>query len=83
MLPNTDVVRVDGQGVVLTNVYTGCESTIPGIERVVVSAAAQACDALAGVLRKDGLRLIMAGDSVSPRGVDIAIAEGALAARRI
>ena len=83
MLPNSDVARVGAQGVVVTNVYTGRESTIPGIERVVVSAAADACDALAGVLRKDGLRVLMAGDSVSPRGVDIAMAEGALAAREI
>ena len=83
MLPNSDVTRVDAQGVVVTNVYTGRESTISGIERVVVSAAAQARDELAGVLRKDGLRVITAGDSVSPRGVDIAMAEGALAAREI
>ena len=67
----------------MTNVYTGREETIPGIERVVVSAAAEACDEVAGILRKDGLRVIMAGDSVSPRGVDIAMAEGALAAREI
>ena len=83
MLPNSDVTRVDAQGVVVTNVYTGRESTISGIERVVISAAAQARDELAGVLRKDGLRVITAGDSVSPRGVDIAMAEGALAAREI
>ena len=83
MLPNSDVTRVGAQGVVVTNVYTNRESTIPGIERVVISAAAQACDELAGVLRKDGLRVLMAGDSVSPRGVDIAMAEGALAAREI
>ena len=83
MLPSSDVTRVDAQGVVVTNVYTDRESTITGIERVVISAAAEACDELAGVLRKDGLRVIMAGDSVSPRGVDIAMAEGALAAREI
>ena len=83
MLPNSDVVRVDARGVVVRNVYTGLESTISGIERVVVSNAAEARDVLAGVLRRDGLRVIMAGDSVSPRGVDIAMAEGALAAREI
>ena len=67
----------------MRNVYTGRESTISGIERVVVSNAAEARDALAGVLRRDGLRVIMAGDCMSPREVDIAMAEGALAAREI
>ena len=81
MLTDSEVIRVDARGVVVTNVYTGRESTVPGIDRVVVSEAAQACDALAAVLRRDGLRVIVAGDSVSPRGVDIAMAEGALAAR--
>ena len=83
MVPNSDVARVDAQGVVVRNVYTGLESTIAGIERVVVSNAAEARDALAGVLRREGLRVVMAGDSVSPRGVDIAMAEGALAAREL
>ena len=83
MVPNSDVARVDAQGVVVRNVYTGLESTIAGIERVVVSNAAEARDALAGVLRGEGLRVVMAGDSVSPRGVDIAMAEGALAAREL
>ena len=83
MMPNTDVVRVDAQGVVVANVYTGRESTIPGIERVVVSDAAESCDALAGILRGAGRRVVLAGDSVAPRGVDIAMAEGALAARAL
>ena len=83
MLPSSDVVRVGARGVVVRNVYTGLGSTISGIERVVVSNAAEARDLLAGVLRRDGLRVIMAGDSVSPRGVDVAMAEGALAAREL
>ena len=83
MLPNSDVVRVDAGGIVVRNVYTSDESTVSGIERVVTSNAAEACDALADTLRKDGQRVIMAGDSVSPRAVDIAMAEGALAAREI
>ncbi len=83
MLPNTEVARVDARGIVVRNVYTGRESTVPGIEQVVVSDAAQACDELADLLREDGRRVVMAGDSVSPRGVDIAMAEGALAAQDI
>ena len=81
MLPDSEVTRIDAQGVVVTNVYTGRETTIAGIERLVVSDAAQACDELADILRNDGLRVLMAGDSVSPREVDVAMAEGALAAR--
>ena len=83
MLPNTEVVRIDAQGVVVTNVYTGRETTIPGIERVVVCNAAEACDELADALRDEGPRVLTAGDCVSPREVDVAMAEGALAAREI
>ena len=83
MLPNSDVVRVGAQGVVMTNIYTGRESTISGIERVVVSNAAESRDELADVLRGEGLRVLTAGDSVSPREVDVAMAEGALATREI
>ena len=83
MLPNTDVARVDAGGVVVRNVYTGSKSTVSGLERVVVSDAAEACDGLADTLRQAGRRVILAGDSVSPRGVDIAMAEGALVAREL
>ena len=83
MVPNSDVVRADAQGVVVRNIYTGRESAIAGIERVVVCDAPEACDGLADALRKDGVRVLMAGDSVSPREVDVAMAEGALAAREI
>ena len=83
MLPNSDVARVGAQGVVVTNIYTGRESTVSGIERVVVSNAAEARDELADALRKDGLRVLTAGDCMAPREVDVAMAEGALAARGI
>ena len=83
MLPDSEVARVDAQGVVTTNVYTSGETTIPGIERVVVADAAEACDELADALREEGLRVLTAGDCVSPREVDVAMAEGALAAREI
>ena len=83
MLPNTDVARAERGGIVVRNVYTGHESTVSGIERVVVSDAAHACDELADILRRAGRRVLFAGDSVSPRGVDIAMAEGALAGREI
>ena len=83
MLPDAEVARVDAQGIVVTNVYTGGETTIPGIERVVVADAAEARDELADALRKEGLRVLTAGDCVSPREVDVAMAEGALAAREI
>ena len=83
MLSDSEVARVDASGVVVTNVYTGRETTIPGIERVVVGDAAEACDQLADALREEGLRMLTAGDCVSPREVDVAMAEGALAAREI
>ena len=83
MLPNSEIARVEADGVAVTNVYTGRESTISGIERVVVNDAAEARDALADALREQGLRVLTAGDCVSPREVDVAMAEGALAARKI
>ena len=83
MLPDSEVARVYAQGVVVTNVYTGRETTISGIERVVVCNAAEACGELADALRDEGLRVLTAGDCVSPREVDVAMAEGALAAREI
>ena len=83
MLPDSEVARVDAKGVVVTNVYTGRETTIPQIERMVVCDAAEACDDLADALREEGLRVLTAGDCVSPREVDVAMAEGALAAREI
>ena len=83
MLPDSEVVRVDAGGVVVANVYTGRESAMPGIERLVVCDAAEACDELADALREEGLRVLTAGDCVSPREVDVAMAEGALAAREI
>ena len=83
MLPNSDVARVGASGVVVTNVYTGRETTTPGIERLVVCDAAEARDEVADALREEGLRVLTAGDCVSPREVDVAMAEGALAARAI
>ena len=83
MLPNSDVARVGASGVVVTNVYTGRETTTPGVERLVVCDAAEARDEVADALREEGLRVLTAGDCVSPREVDVAMAEGALAARAI
>ena len=83
MLPNSDVVDVDATGVLVTNVYTGRETTIPGIERLVVCDASEARDEIADALREEGLRVLTAGDCVSPREVDVAMAEGAIAAREI
>ena len=38
---------------------------------------------LSGAVHEEGLRVLTAGDCVSPREVDVAMAEGALAAREI
>ena len=83
MLANSDVVRADAGGIVVRNVYTGAESTLSGIAQVVVCEAPHACDELAGLLRQAGRRVLVAGDALSPREVDVAMAEGALAAREL
>ncbi len=83
MLANSDVVRVDAGGIVVRNVYTGSESTLSDIAQVVVCEAPHACDELADALRQDGRRVLVAGDALSPREVDVAMAEGALVAREL
>ena len=77
------VVELGGVVRVVTNVYTGRESTISRIERMVGCNATEACDELTNALREEGLRVLTASDCVPTRVVDVAMAEGTLAARDI
>ena len=60
---------------------TICSLLMARFASMVVCNAAEACDELADTLRKVGMRVLMAGNNMSPREVDVAMAEGALVAR--
>lgn len=76
--PNSQVTRIDGNIVVIRNVYTREETTLGDIDLVVSWLG----NRVAEDLKDDTDREIhMIGDCVSPREVHIAMAEGAQIAR--
>ena len=82
-LPNTEVTRLDGRDVVLRNVYGGAESRIAGVDLLIAWRGNRVVDGLRQAIEDAGMELHVVGDSLAPRLADVAIAEGALAARRI
>ncbi len=80
---NADVIALDGAEVVTRNVYSGEESRIGPVDLLVAWRGNRALDALRGAIEAAGLELHMVGDCVAPRSADVAMAEGALAARAI
>jgi len=82
-MPNCEVDRLDGRDVVLRNVYSGAESRLGPIDLLVAWRGNRAVDGLRQAIEAAGMELHVVGDSLAPRLADIAIAEGALAARKI
>ncbi len=82
-LPAEEVVRLDGAAVVLRNVYSGRESRIEEVDLMVDWNGPRMVETLAEAARQSGAEIHVIGDCVSPRAIEIAIAEGALAARRL
>jgi hypothetical protein len=82
-LPNSEVASLDGNDVVLQNVYSGEESRIEGVDLLIAWHGNRAVDGLRQAIEDAGMELHVVGDSLAPRLADVAIAEGALAARRI
>ena len=82
-LPNSDVTSLDSRDVVLQNVYSGEESRIEGVDLLIAWYGNQAVDGLRQTIETAGMELHVVGDSLAPRLADIAIAEGALAARKV
>ena len=78
-----EVVRLDGAAVVLRNVYSAQESRIEAVDLLVDWNGPQIVEHLAASARQSGAEIHVVGDCVSPRAIEIAIAEGALAARSI
>jgi len=80
--PNEVVLRLEGKAVVTRNLYSGAETLIEAVDLLVDWSGAVAEDALAAAVPL-GRELHRAGDMVSPRSMAIAVAEGALAGRRV
>lgn len=82
-MPNTDVARVDGRDVVLSNVYTYEETRLEDIDLLIAWRGSRSVADLVPVLDETGLPYRVIGDSLSPRTADLAIAEGAMAGRAL
>ena len=82
-LPNAEVARLDGRDVVLRNVYSGEESRVGSVDLLIAWRGNRVVDGLRQAIEAAGLELHVVGDCLAPRLADIAVAEGALAARRI
>ena len=68
---------------VLSNVYTGSETAVGGIQLLVPCHGNRANDELHGGLREAGYPAHVIGDALAPRELDLAIAEAAMVAREI
>ncbi len=78
-----EVVRLETRTVVLRNVYSGRESRIEGVDLLVDWNGPMMVEELAGAAKAAGKTVHVIGDCVSPRAIDVAVAEGALAGRGI
>jgi mycofactocin system FadH/OYE family oxidoreductase 2 len=74
---------IEGDRVVLFNLYTGAAETIEGVDAVVLAAGAKANDGLYLALKGQVENLHRIGDCVAPRKLDHAIYEGYLAGREL
>jgi mycofactocin system FadH/OYE family oxidoreductase 2 len=74
---------VDGSTVTVFNLYTGQQSTIDGVDTVVLATGPKANDALYFELKGTLANLHRIGDCLAPRKIDHAIYEGELAGREL
>ena len=77
------LARIEGRDLVTRNLYSGAEARVSEVDILVDWRGNQAVDALSTAIASHGLPCEVIGDSLAPRQVHIAIAEGALAARRL
>ena len=82
-IPNTEVIGLEDRDVRVRNVYTLEESRIGPVDVLVPWRGNQVVNPLIPAILAAGTELHTAGDCVAPRTADIAIAEGAMVARRI
>lgn len=83
LIPTSEVAGLDGRAVIVRNVYSGETHRIEPVDLLVAWRGNKALDGLRVAIEAAGIELQMAGDCISPRTADIAIAEGALAARTV
>jgi len=82
-LPAEEVARLDGSAVMLRNVYSGRESRIEDVDLLVDWNGPVLVEQLASAARGAGREVHVVGDCVSPRSIEVAIAEAAHVARGI
>jgi NADPH-dependent 2,4-dienoyl-CoA reductase/sulfur reductase-like enzyme len=85
ILVEREVVRLTDDGVVVRDVVSGRESTLPGIATVVAACGGCANDGLRSELRRaaPGVEVHLVGDAAAPRQIERAIYEGHMAGRAI
>lgn len=81
--PTERLVRLDGKTVVTANVYSGEEQRIEDVGMLVDWRGNRVVSNLQSAIEARDIPLSVIGDSHAPRQIHIAIAEGAMAARRI
>ena len=83
MYPSQEIHSINGSTVTLRSVHTGYETHIEDVDLVVDWRGATAETTLQPAVEASGLPHYVIGDCLAPRQVNIAIAEGALAAQSI
>ena len=80
---NHEVTAVSGRAVLLRNVYSDTTSRIEDVDLLVPWHGNRTADVLSASLRDAGSAVHVIGDSLAPREMDIAVAEGALVGRAV
>jgi mycofactocin system FadH/OYE family oxidoreductase 2 len=80
---NTWASSIEGDRVLVFNLYTGGAETIENVDTVVLAAGAKADDGLYLALKGEVENVHRIGDCVAPRKLDHAIYEGYLAGREL
>jgi 2,4-dienoyl-CoA reductase-like NADH-dependent reductase (Old Yellow Enzyme family)/thioredoxin reductase len=83
LIPTSEIASLDGNAVIVRNVYSGETHRIEQVDLLVSWQGNRSMDGLRDAILAAGIELQMAGDCVAPRTADVAIAEGALAARSV
>jgi thioredoxin reductase len=83
LTPHTELRAIEGSTVVVTNVYSGEERRIEGVDTVVLAMGSRSTDGLYRALKGRVAALHAVGDCVAPRGVHQAILDGTRAGRAI
>ncbi|NNE24494.1 MAG: FAD-dependent oxidoreductase [Rhizobiales bacterium] len=81
--PNEAVTGLNGSAVTTRNIYSRHPDIIEKVDLLVNWQGNRAADELEDAVRASGKRIAFAGDCMAPRTVQLAIAEGAMAARAI